>query len=229
MTGKRRAIWTAVAFVLACVVSIATIWVARRAVGADIDQLAEQAVEMALAQRPAGSNDEQARQQMMPFMRGMISLYPIIVPVGVLMSTIVISTVLFGAYRVAGVGVRWPMTFAAAATGAAAAALARLIVIVIIVFVVQKSIPAESFLDNSIVPLHLAAFLPSDISPVWRSAAAKIDLLQFVFVLALISYLVDEEGFARDARKIVVATVLCYAAWIVLGMAWAAAWSGFGR
>ena len=92
----------------------------------------------------------------------------------------------------------------------------------------RQSISAESFLDNSIVPLNLAAFLPVDTGAVWRSAASKIDLLQFVFVLVLIMYLVDEEGFGRDARKIIGATIVSYTLWIVLGMLWAAAWSGFG-
>jgi hypothetical protein len=229
--GKRRALWIAGAFALACVLSIATIWVARQAVGADTDQLAERAVDMAMAQRPAGSgaSEEQVRAQMLPFMRGMLLLYPLTVPVGVLIMALLFATVLFGAYRAGGVQVRWPMVFAGCVTGAAASALARFVITLIVVFVIRKAIPAESFLDNSIVPLNLAAFLPDETSAVWRSAAAKLDLMQLVFVLALIAYLVDEEGFAKDSRKIIAATVVCYLLWIVLGMAWAAAWSGFSR
>jgi hypothetical protein len=231
ISGKRRALWTASAFGLACLLSIGTIWVARQAVGVDPEQLAEAAVQMALSQRPpsSGASEEQVRAQMLPFMRGMLSLYPIIVPVGVLIWTLLCATVLLGAYRVAGVQVRWPMTFAASATGAAGMALVQLIITVIVVFVLRKPIAAQSFLDNSIVPLNLAAFLPADTSAIWRSAAAKLDLLQLVFALGLVAYLVDEEGFAKDARKIIVATTACYAVWIVIGMLWAAMWSGFSR
>jgi fluoride ion exporter CrcB/FEX len=231
MTGKRRALWIGVALLIACMLTIGTIWMARRAVGADTERLAEQAVEMALAQRPASSrgSDDQVRAQMMPLMRGMVSLYPVMIPAGIFLSTVVISSVLFGAYRVAGVPVRWPMTFAACSTGAAATALIRFCVMLLVVFVMKQSIPPESLVDNSIVPLHVAAFLPADTSAVWRSAASKLDLFLLVFVVGLIAYLVDEEGFARDARKIVWATVGCYALWILLGMLWAAAWSGFAR
>ena len=231
MTGKRRARWIGLALLIATVFSIATIWTARRAVGADTDQLADAAVEMALAQRSGrgGASDEQVRAQMKPFMRGMLSLYPVFVPVGILVSTVVISAVLMGAYRIVGVPVRWPMVFAACSTGAAGSALARFVVTVIVVFVIRQAIPAESFLDNSIVPLNGSVFLPADASAMWRSAAAKLDLLQFVFVYALISYLVDEEGFSGDARKIVGATLAAYALWIVVGMLWTAAWSGIGR
>ena len=230
MTGRKRALWIAASLLVGIVLSIATIWVARRAVGADADQLAERAVEMALAQRPSrpGVSDEQVRQQMMPFMRAMISLYPVTVPIGVLLSTVVIGSILMGMYRVAGVPVRWPQTFAATAAGAAASSVARFCVTLIVVFIIKRSIPAESFLDNSIVPLNVAAFLPSDTSAVWRSAASKLDLLLVVFVIALVAYLTDEEGFSRYAGKIIGATVACWALWIVLGMLWTAAWSGFG-
>jgi hypothetical protein len=230
MTGRKRALWIAVSLLVAIVLSIATIWVARRAVGADADQLAERAVEMAMAQRPSssGASDEQVRQQMMPFMRAMISLYPVTVPIGVLVSTVVIGSILMGMYRVAGVPVRWPQTFAATAAGSAASAVARFCVTLIVVFIIKQSIPAESLLDNSIVPLNVAAFLPSDMSAVWRSAASKLDLLLVVFVIALVSYLIDEEGFSHHAGKIIGATVACWVLWIVLGMLWTAAWSGFG-
>jgi fluoride ion exporter CrcB/FEX len=119
------------------------------------------------------------------------------------------------------------MTFAACSTGAALTALVRFCVALLVVFVMKQSIPAERLLDNSIIPLHLAAFLPAETSAAWRSAASKVDLFQLVFVVGLIAYLVDEEGFARDTRKIIWVTAGCYAAWIVLGMVWAAAWSGF--
>ena len=124
---------------------------------------------------------------------------------------------------------RTPTQRGASATGAAGMALVQLIITVIVVFVLRKPIAAQSFLDNSIVPLNLAAFLPADTSAIWRSAAAKLDLLQLVFALGLVAYLVDEEGFAKDARKIIVATIACYAVWIVIGMLWAAMWSGFSR
>jgi hypothetical protein len=166
---------------------------------------------------------------MMPFMRAMLSLYPVMVPVGILLSTVVISTVLMGAYRVAGVPTRWAMVFAGCSTGVALSALVRFCVTLIVVFLARQSIPAERFLDNSIVPLHVAAFLPADIGAVWRSAASKLDLLQLVYALGLVLYLVDEEGFARDVGKIIGATVACYALWVVLGMLWAAAWAGFAR
>ena len=228
-TGTQRALWSLVAFVMACVFAIGTIWVARQAVGADTEQLAARAAEMVLAQRPSagGASDEQMRAQMMPMMRIMLSLYPVTVPVGVLFSTLVISTLLFGVYRVLGVQLRWPMAFAACCTGAAGSALLRFLITLVVVFIIRKSIPAESFLDNSIVPLNVAAFLPPDTSAVWRSAAAKLDLLQLIYALGLVMYLVDEEGLAKDARKIVVGTMVCYALWIVGGMLWAAAWSGF--
>ena len=228
MTGKRRALWTAGALLVAIVVSIGTIWVARRAVGADSEQLAAQAVEMALAQSPRRSagSDDQARAQMLPFMRMMIGMYPLTTTVGILFGTILISSVLMGAYRVFGVRVGWTMAFAACSTGVAATALVQFCVTLLVVFVMKKSIPAESFLDNSIVPLNLAAFLPADVGAVWRSAAAKLDVLQVVFVIGLVAYLVDEEGFARDARKIIAATIVCYVLWILLGMGWTAAWSG---
>jgi hypothetical protein len=231
MSGKRRAVWVGAALLSACLLTIGSIWVARRAVGADTERLAETAVEMALAQRPGGARaaDDQVRARMMPMMRGMLSLYPVMVPVGLLVSTVVISSLLMGAYRVVGVPVRWTTSFAACATGAAGSALVRFGVTLLVVFIMKQSIPAESLVDNSIVPLHVAAFLPDETSAVWRSAAAKIDLLQLVFVLGLIAYLVDEEGFVREARKIIWATVGVYAAWIVLGMVWAAAWSGFAR
>jgi hypothetical protein len=228
MTGSRRARWAAASLAVAIVLSIGTIWLARRAVGADIEQLADRAVDMALAQRPAGSgaSEEQMRSQMRPFMRGMLSLYPAMVTVGILVWTALVSTILMGAWRVAGVPVRWPMAFTASAAGTAASALAQFCVTIIVVFVVQRAIPVESLLDNSIVPLSVAAFLPAETSAIWRSAASKLDLLQLVFVIALVSYLVDEEGFARDARKIAAAIIVCYLLWIGLGMLWAAAWSG---
>ena len=71
ISGKRRALWTASAFGLACLLSIGTIWVARQAVGVDPEQLAEAAVQMALSQRPpsSGASEEQVRAQMLPFMR----------------------------------------------------------------------------------------------------------------------------------------------------------------
>ena len=229
MTGKRRALWTVVALLIACVLSIATIWVARRAVGADVDQLAERAVDMALAQRPGGAraSDEQVRAQMLPMMRGMLSLYPMTVPGGLLLSMIVISAILFGAYRVSGVALRWPMVFAACSTGAAVTAVLRFVITIVVVFILRQTIAADSLIDNSIVPLNVAAFLPEGTSAVWRSAGAKIDLMLIVFVLGLIAYLVDEEGLARDARKIIAATVVCYVLWILLGMGWTAAWAGF--
>jgi hypothetical protein len=176
MTGKRRARWIGLALLIAIVLSISTIWIARRAVGADTEQLAEQAVEMALAQRPArgGASDEQMREQMKPFMRGMLSLYPVFVPVGILFSTVVISTLLMGAYRIIGVTASWPMVFAGSCTGAAGSALARFAVTLVVVFIVRQTIPAESFLDNSIVPLNVAVFLPADTSAVWRSAAVRL-------------------------------------------------------
>src|SRR5262245_1488153 len=82
MSGKRRALWTGTALLIACVLSIATIWVARRALGADVEVLAQRAVDMALEQRPGGPrpSDEQVREQMLPMMRGMLSLYPMTVP-----------------------------------------------------------------------------------------------------------------------------------------------------
>lgn len=230
-TGRSRATWTGVALLVAILMSIGTIWIARRAVGVDTDRLAETAVEMALAQRPPSSPEasEQMRSQMLPFMRGMIALYPVTVPVGVLLSTVVIGTLLMGAYRMFGVPVRWPMSFAACAVGAAASALVRFCVTLLVVFVFRRPISAESFLDNSIVPLNVAAFLSAETGAVWRSVASKLDLTLFVFVLAVVSYLVDEEGFARERGQVVGATLATYALWIVLGMAWAAAWSGFGR
>jgi hypothetical protein len=224
MTGRRRALWTTTALLVACALGIGTVWVARQAVGADTEQLAAQAVEMALAQS-GRAVDDQARAQMLPMMRGMLSLYPVMVPIGLLVWMTIVASVLFGACRVAGVPVKWPMTFAAGTTGAATSALVQFCVTVIAVFVIRKAIPAEAFLDNSIVPLNLAAFLPEDTSAVWRSAAAKLDLLQVVFAAAVVSYLADEEGFSRDSRRIVGAIVGCYLAWIVLGMLWAAAWS----
>lgn len=227
MTGKGRALWAGIALLIAISLSIGTIWVARRAVGADTDRLAEQAVEMALAQRPASSSasDEQARAQMMPVMRGMLAMYPVTVPAGLLLSTVVIASVLMGAYRMAGVPVPWTVSFAACCTGVAGSALVRCCVMLIVVFLMKQSIPAERLLDNSIVPLDAAAFLPEDRSAVWRSAASKIDLLRFVFALGLVAYLVDQEGFAREARKIIWTTVIVYVIWILLGMLWAAAWS----
>ncbi len=182
---------------------------------------------MAQRRSSSGGSDEQVRQQMMPFMRAMISLYPVTVPIGVLVSTVVIGSILMGMYRVAGVPVRWPQTFAATAAGTAASAMARFCVTLIVVFIIKQSIPAERLLDNSIVPLNVAAFLPSDMSAVWRSAASKLDLLLVVFVIALVSYLIDEEGFSHHAGKIISATVACWVLWIVLGMLWTAAWSGF--
>jgi branched-subunit amino acid transport protein len=85
---------------------------------------------------------------MLPFMRGMLLLYPLTVPVGVLIMALLFATVLFGAYRAGGVQVRWPMVFAGCVTGAAASALARFVITLIVVFVIRKAIPAESFLDN---------------------------------------------------------------------------------
>jgi hypothetical protein len=229
MTGKRRARWAAASLALAIVLSTGTIWLARRAVGADIEQLADRAVDMALAQRPSssGASEEQMRAQMTPFMRGMLSLYPATVTMGVLVWTALVSTVLMGAWRVAGVPVRWPMAFTACAAGTAASALAQFCVALIVVFIVQRSIPVESLLDNSIVPLSVAAFLPSETSAIWRSAASKLDLLQLVFAIAAVAYLIDEEGFASDAGKIIAGVIVCYLLWIGHGMMWAAAWTGF--
>ena len=229
MTAKRRAQWAVASLLVAIVLSIATIWLARRALGADTDQLAERAVELALAQRPAaaGAPDDQMRAQMVPFMRGMLSLYPVTVSVGVVVWTVVVSTVLMGAWRVIGVPVGWIMAFTACAAGSAASAVARFSVTVIVVFIIQRPISIDSLLDNSIVPLSVAAFLPSDVGAMWRSAASKLDLVQLVFAVALVSYLVDEEGFGREAGKIIGAMIACYLLWIGLGMLWTAAWSGF--
>ena len=58
--------------------------------------------------------------------------------------------------------------------------------------------------------------------------ASKLDLLQVVFIIGLVTYLTDEEGFAGDMKKIVAATLVCYVLWIAAGMLWAAAWAGFG-
>ena len=225
MTSRRRLVWTASALLIACGLSIATVMLARRAAGADVDTLADLAVAAAIAQRPASAPANEANvQAMKPLMRRMISLFPVLVVVGTLVSTGFFSGVLTVAYRIAAVGTTWPMVFAACCTGAAAQALVRFVVTMIVIYVIKRPVSAESLIDNTFVTLDARAFLADDAGRVLVALASKIDLLAVTFVVGIVAYL-EEEGFGAKTRSIIVATALCYGLWTVLSVGWAALWS----
>lgn len=151
--------------------------------------------------------------------RPMVTMYPVVTLVGLLITSVGLTTVFYAAFLFVQAGLTWGTVFGATIYATLAYTLGRLLLMLMLSMARRPT--GQEIVQGTFLNTNVAAVLPLD-SAAWLVAAGRsLDGLTLLYLYAFTAVLA-ESGRSKVSDKALAAVVAtCFVLWIVVKVAWA--------